>query len=149
MRTLLISCKLILLFIAYSHSENIEFRKDTLVINTGIELIAFDIELAISPEERGKGLMFRNKLAMNQGMLFIYPYNQHVTMWMKNTLIPLDMIFINENGSIEDIVYMTTPNSLSHITIKNRVKAVLEINGGLSKYLKINKGDKIIYSTFN
>ena len=86
---------------------------------------------------------------MNQGMLFIYPYNQHVTMWMKNTLIPLDMIFINENGSIEDIVYMTTPNSLSHITIKKRVKAVLEINGGLSKYLKINKGDKIIYSTFN
>ena len=69
-------------------------------------------------------------------------------MWMKNTQIPLDMIFINTNGDIEDIIRMTIPNSLIHLTTKNKVKAVLEINGGLSKYLKINKGDKVIYPIF-
>ena len=81
-------------------------------------------------------------------MLFVYPFNQQVTMLMKNTQIPLDMIFINTNGDIEDIIRMTIPNSLTHLTTKNKVKAVLEINGGLSKYLKINKGDKVIHPIF-
>ena len=92
--------------------------------------------------------MYRENLPLDQGMLFIYPFNQQITMWMKNTQIPLDMIFINTNGDIEDIIRMTIPNSLIHLTTKNKVKAVLEINGGLSKYLKINKGDKVIYPIF-
>ena len=92
--------------------------------------------------------MYRDNLPLDQGMLFIYPFNQQVTMWMKNTQIPLDMIFINTNGDIEDIIRMTIPNSLTRLTTKNKVKAVLEINGGLSKYLKINKGDKVIYPIF-
>ena len=110
--------------------------------------ISFKIELAISSEERSKGLMHRDKLQLDDCMLFIYPNNQHVTMWMKNTLIPLDMIFIRQNGEIEKIVRMTTPNSLKYISSNNLVKAVLEINGGLSNYLKINKGDKIDYHIF-
>ena len=92
--------------------------------------------------------MYRDNLPLDQGMLFVYPFNQQVTMWMKNTQIPLDMIFINTNGDIEDIIRMTIPNSLTRLTTKNKVKAVLEINGGLSKYLKINKGDKVIYPIF-
>jgi len=148
MRTILLSFKLILLFIGYSFSENIEFRKDVLTIDNNLEPITFNIELAITPQERSKGLMYRENLPLDQGMLFIYPFNQQITMWMKNTQIPLDMIFINTNGDIEDIIRMTIPNSLIHLTTKNKVKAVLEINGGLSKYLKINKGDKVIYPIF-
>ena len=148
MRTILLSFKLILLFISYSFSDNIEFRKDVLTIDNNLKQITFNIELAVTPQERTKGLMYRENLPLDQGMLFIYPFNQQVTMWMKNTQIPLDMIFINTNGDIEDIIRMTIPNSLTHLTTKNKVKAVLEINGGLSKYLKINKGDKVIYPIF-
>ena len=148
MRTILLSFKLILLFISYSFSDNIEFRKDVLTIDNNLKQITFNIELAVTPQERSKGLMYRDNLPLDQGMLFVYPFNQQVTMWMKNTQIPLDMIFINTNGDIEDIIRMTVPNSLTHLTTKNKVKAVLEINGGLSKYLKINKGDKVIYPIF-
>ena len=63
--------------------------------------------------------MHRDKLPLDHGMLFIYPNNQHVTMWMKNTLIPLDMIFIRQNGEIEQIVRKTTPNSLKYISSNN------------------------------
>ena len=148
MRTILLSFKLILLFIGYSFSENIEFRKDVLTIDNNLKPITFNIELAVTPQERNQGLMYRDNLPLDQGMLFVYPFNQQVTMWMKNTQIPLDTIFINTNGDIEDIIRMTIPNSLTHLTTKNKVKAVLEINGGLSKYLKINKGDKVIYPIF-
>ena len=144
----LIIINLIFFIVSNACSENIEFKKDVLNIISGERKISFKIELAISSEERGKGLMHRDKLPLDHGMLFIYPDNQYVTMWMKNTLIPLDMIFIKQNGEIEQIVSMTTPNSLKYISSKNLVRAVLEINGGLSKYLKINKGDKIDYHIF-
>lgn len=144
----LIIINLIFFIVSSACSENIEFKKDVLNIISGERKISFKIELAISSEERSKGLMHRDKLPLDHGMLFIYPNNQHVTMWMKNTLIPLDMIFIRQNGEIEKIVRMTTPNSLKYISSNNLVKAVLEINGGLSNYLKINKGDKIDYHIF-
>lgn len=144
----LIIINLIFFIVSNACSENIEFKKDVLNIISGERKISFKIELAISSEERSKGLMHRDKLPLDHGMLFIYPNNQHVTMWMKNTLIPLDMIFIRQNGEIEKIVRMTTPNSLKYISSNNLVKAVLEINGGLSNYLKINKGDKIDYHIF-
>ena len=78
MRTILLSFKLILLFIGYSFSEYIEFRKDVLTIDNNLEPITFNIELAITPQERSKGLMYRENLPLDQGMLFIYPFNQFV-----------------------------------------------------------------------
>ena len=144
----LIIINLIFFIVSSACSENIKFKKDVLNIISGERKISFKIELAISSEEMSKGLMHRDKLPLDHGMLFIYPDNQYVTMWMKNTLIPLDMIFFKQNGEIEQIVRMTTPNSLKYISSNNLVKAVLEINGGLSNYLKINKGDKIDYHIF-
>jgi len=141
-------CFGIITLINFSHSEDIEFKKDILTVVAENKNIKFVIELAISPAERSLGLMYRKKLLLDHGMLFIYPNSQKVTMWMKNTLIPLDMIFINANGTIEDIISMTSPKSLTLLTTKNKVKAVLEINGGLCKYLNINKGDKIKHSIF-
>jgi uncharacterized membrane protein (UPF0127 family) len=69
-------------------------------------------------------------------------------MWMKNTLIPLDMIFIKDNGEIEKIIKMTTPKDLTVIGPEVKLKAVLEINGGITSYLNIKKGDYIIYKSF-
>jgi uncharacterized membrane protein (UPF0127 family) len=80
-------------------------------------------------------------------MLFIYPKNQVIKMWMKNTLIPLDMIFIKDNGEIEKIFKMTTPKDLTVLGPEIKLKAVLEINGGLTTYLDIKKGDYILHES--
>ena len=80
-------------------------------------------------------------------MLFIYPKNQVIKMWMKNTLIPLDMIFIKDNGEIEKIFKMTIPKDLTVLGPEIKLKAVLEINGGLTTYLDIKKGDYILHES--
>ena len=74
---------------------------------------------------------------------------QYVKMWMKNTFIPLDMIFVNNYGEIIEIYKMTTPKNLTPIGPDLKLKAVLEINGGLTTYLNINKGDLIIHPSLN
>jgi uncharacterized membrane protein (UPF0127 family) len=91
--------------------------------------------------------MHRNSISQNAGMLFIYPKNQVIKMWMKNTLIPLDMIFIKDNGEIEKIFKMTTPKDLTVLGPEIKLKAVLEVNGGLTTYLDIKKGDYILHES--
>ena len=130
-------------------ADNIQFKKDVLLIKTKTSKYTFNIELAISPQERSKGLMNRSNIRQNEGMLFIYPKNQIIKMWMKNTLIPLDMIFINNSGKIIDIFKMTIPKDLTPIGPEVKLKGVLEINGGLTSYLNINKGDFIIHPSLN
>ena len=93
--------------------------------------------------------MHRTSIKQNEGMLFIYPKNQVIKMWMKNTLIPLDMLFIKGNGEIEKIFRMTTPKDLTPLGPDVKLKAVLEIQGGLTTYLKIKKGDYIIHKSLN
>ena len=88
--------------------------------------------------------MNRKNLEQNHGMVFIYPKPQFVKMWMKNTYIPLDMIFIKENGEIDTIIKMTRPLELKPLGPNTLIKAVLEINGGLTTYLNIKKGDMVI-----
>jgi len=93
--------------------------------------------------------MNRSDIKQNEGMLFIYPKNQIIKMWMKNTLIPLDMIFIKENGEIEKIIKMTTPKDLTVLGPEVKLKAVLEINGGITSYLNIKEGDFVMYKSFS
>jgi uncharacterized protein len=142
---------LILIFLPLTNSYSNEgtLKNNNLIIKTINSEYTFTIELAISADERSKGLMFRNNLKQNEGMLFIYPKNQIIKMWMKNTLIPLDMIFIDENGEIEEIYKMTTPNDLTPLGPEVNLRGVLEINGGLTTYLNIKKGDLIIHSSLN
>ena len=128
-------------------ADNIQFKKDVLLIKTKTSKYTFNIELAISPQERSKGLMNRSNIRQNEGMLFIYPKNQIIKMWMKNTLIPLDMIFIKDNGEIEKIFKMTIPKDLTVLGPEIKLKAVLEINGGLTTYLDIKKGDYILHES--
>jgi len=143
----------ILLFISISFSntnaDKLKFKSSNLTIQTKNSEYIFNVEIAKTAEERSIGLMFREKLGQKEGMLFLYPKNQVIKMWMKNTFIPLDMIFVNNYGEIIEIYKMTTPKNLTPIGPDLKLKAVLEINGGLTTYLNINKGDLIIHPSLN
>ncbi|MFZ5789190.1 MAG: DUF192 domain-containing protein [Pseudomonadota bacterium] len=103
----------------------------------------FSVEIARTTEERARGLMFRDRLAPDGGMLFVYRADQPVSMWMKNTLIPLDMLFIARDGTIRSIAERTVPLSETIIPSQGVVAAVLEINGGTAERLGIRPGDRV------
>lgn len=112
-----------------------------LKIITRDQVISIDVEVAATEKEKAKGLMFRTFLAKNAGMLFLDAEENWWAMWMKNTLIPLDMIFFDKTGKITYIAENTTPHSLT--TIKQRAKGVLEVNAFFSRENKIAVGDRI------
>lgn len=134
---------------ANADTNKITFQNSSLTIQTKDSEYIFNIEIAITEKERSRGLMYRKELKQTEGMLFLYPEKQIIKMWMKNTLIPLDMIFINNNGKIIDIFKMTIPKDLTPIGPNVKLKGVLEINGGLTSYLNINKGDFIIHPSLS
>jgi uncharacterized membrane protein (UPF0127 family) len=103
----------------------------------------FTVEVARSPQEQAQGLMHRQSLAPDRGMIFPYDPPQPVGFWMKNTLIPLDMIFIRPDGTIAGIAANTVPLSLDMVPSVEPVAAVLEIAGGRSAELGIKAGDKV------
>ncbi len=109
----------------------------------------FAIELADTFDERAKGLMFRTKMARYSGMLFVYPEPSSVTFWMKNTLIPLDMIFLDKTGLVTRVHEKASPQSLATIPGGDNVLAVLEINGGLSRRLGIVVGAQMRHAAFD
>ncbi|MCF6216810.1 MAG: DUF192 domain-containing protein [Emcibacter sp.] len=108
----------------------------------------FDVEIAQSFEQRARGLMFRRKMPEKNGMLFLFENNQMVTMWMENTYIPLDIIFLNAKGIIMHIVKSTVPESRDYINSTVPVISVLEVNGGVTDNLNIQVGDKIDHPFF-
>lgn len=123
-------------------------REELLIETTEGERHTFQVELARTASERAQGLMYRRSLDENAGMLFIYPRAQHISMWMKNTFIPLDMIFIDESGNIIRIAERTVPQSTQSIPSGGRARAVLEINAGMSDRLGISEGDRVNHSAF-
>jgi len=105
----------------------------------------FTVEVAETPEQQAQGLMFRQSLAANQGMIFPRDPPGDASFWMKNTLIPLDLVFIRPDGSIVRIAENAVPMSLDPIPSLEPVGAVLEINGGRSAELGIKPGDKVTW----
>lgn len=108
--------------------------------------ITFNVEVAKTIEERKSGLMYRKKLLNNEGMLFIFPREKIIQLWMKNTYIPLDVIFISENKVIVDI--KKNMEKLSETIVKSKVKSryALEFNAGLINKLDIKIGDKVLFN---
>ena len=106
-------------------------------------MISFAVELASSEAERAKGLMNRKDLAADSGMIFDFKDDSVVVMWMKNTLISLDMLFITAEGRISGIARNTVPLSLERIAAPGLVRYVLEIKGGTAERLKIRPGDRV------
>ena len=117
--------------------------RQELVINTATGPKSFQVELADEPRERTTGLMYRREMPKEVGMLFDFGEEQPVSMWMANTYIPLDMLFIKADGKVESIGERTTPLSHRSVASKAPVRYVLEINGGLSDELGIKPGDTV------
>lgn len=101
------------------------------------------VELARSDEERARGLMYRRKLGVDDGMLFIFPNETVQAFWMKNTYIPLDMIFIKADGTIAGVVENATPETETPRTIGKPSRYVLEVNGGWAKRNGVKTGDRV------
>jgi uncharacterized membrane protein (UPF0127 family) len=114
---------------------------EPLVIHAGGSAYKFEVEIAATPEDRERGLMFRKALSANAGMLFVYPNEQPVAFWMKNTLIALDMLFLKADGSIAHIAHNAVPLDETPIESGAAVMAVLEVKGGTADALGIKEGD--------
>ena len=121
---------------------------DPLAIVSGEHRHEFEVEVVASPEDRARGLMYRKELGAKRGMLFDFGREQPVSMWMRNTLIPLDMLFIGEDGEIRTIAAGTTPLSLETISSEVPVLAVLELNAGTTRLLGIRPGDQVVHPIF-
>jgi uncharacterized membrane protein (UPF0127 family) len=125
------------------------FPKDSLAIKrAGGGLAFFTVEVAATPVETSYGLMFRRSLPEDSGMLFLFQPDQIISMWMKNTYIPLDMLFVRRDGVIVKIVTHTEPFSLTTINSDELVKGVIEIGGGVAAKKGINTGDIVLYPAF-
>ena len=122
------------------------FSNDKIEVSIYNKNITFNVEVAKTIEERRTGLMYRKKLLNNEGMLFIFPREKIIELWMKNTYIPLDVIFISENKVIVDI--KKNMEKLSKTIVKSKVKSryALEFNAGLINKLDIEIGDKVLFN---
>jgi len=130
---------------SFARAQGMEkFKTSKLSIISGGKRHDFTVELAITDRQQQQGLMFRRTLAPDAGMLFDYVTPTRITMWMKNTLIPLDMIFIGADGKIVDIAERAVPQSETIIPSKVPARAVLELNGGTAQRLGIKVGDTVV-----
>ena len=118
-----------------------------IVTKTGVHV--FSVEMATTEEEKTTGLMYRKELADGKGMLFDFSPEQEVSMWMKNTYIPLDMIFIRADGRILRIAENTEPLSTRIIPSKGLAKGVLEVIAGTAQKYGIAPGDRVAHPLFN
>src|SRR5437899_4225465 len=109
----------------------------------------FAVEMASTPAEQAKGLMFRRELPEGQGMLFDFHHEQPTSFWMKNTYIPLDTIFIRGDGRILRIAENTVPLSEALVPSGGPVRAVLEVNAGMARKLGIAPGDRVAHPIFS
>lgn len=121
------------------------FDKDVLVIAARDACHLFDIYLALSREQQVRGLMRVRDLPASSGMLFVYPAEDYHSMWMKNTFLPLDILFAKRDGRVSSIAKNTEPQSLKSITSIEPVMFVLELNAGTSDRLAIEPGSQLIW----
>lgn len=119
-----------------------------LMIQTAQGPRKFRVELAANDEQRGRGMMFRTQMAPDAGMLFDFKSEQRVSFWMRNTLIPLDMLFIRGDGVIHHIHQRAIPRDETGIDSGGAVQAVLELNGGTAARLGIKVGDRVDHAIF-
>lgn len=108
----------------------------------------FNVEFALTGAQQTAGLMNRTSMPLDAGMLFVFGSEDERVFWMKNTLIPLDMLFISHDGTIRHIHHNAKPLDMTHITSEKPAMAVLELNGGVTGTLGIKEGDKVIHKIF-
>jgi uncharacterized protein len=124
------------------------FPTASLTIQTAAGPDKFRVEVATTPAQLEQGLMYRRHLDPDAGMIFIFPQPEPTAFWMKNTLIPLDMLFVDADSRIVNIHERAVPMSLEPIDSAGPVGAVIEFNGGTAKRLGIRRGDRVIFPAF-
>jgi len=123
-------------------------RQDRLQIVTASGTHTFTVEIAETPAQKERGLMFRRTLADDAGMLFPYTPPQEIAMWMRNTYISLDMVFIRADGTVHRIEKGTQPFSERVIASGGDVLAVLEIRAGIADRIGLKPGDRVVHPLF-
>jgi len=144
-------CILDIIFISgMSHAaeDKMEFGHSELSILSAGHRHKLDVEVATTFEQHARGLMFRKEMADRHGMLFLFHDSLMITMWMKNTYIPLDIVFIDRRGVIVHIARNAVPLSLEYISSVKPVIYVLELNGGITDRLGIKVGDRVLSPSF-
>ncbi|MBX6329652.1 MAG: DUF192 domain-containing protein [Pseudolabrys sp.] len=137
---------LLTVFVALAPARADELRTLEIATRTGVHVFA--VEIADTEPERERGLMYRRSLPDGQGMLFDFHREQEVGFWMKNTYIPLDMIFIRGDGTILRIAENTEPLSTRLIPSGGPVRAVLEVKAGTARKFDIRAGDRVAFPIF-
>jgi len=125
-----------------------QFPTAPLTIESATGRHDFSVEVATTPGQMEQGLMFRRSLAPEAGMVFDFKTPSMATMWMKNTLIPLDMLFVDAQGRIVNIHERAVPQSLDTISAAAPVRGVVELNGGTAARLGIRPGDRVLFPIF-
>ena len=122
--------------------------EDTVWIRGDFGEARFAVELADDPRERAVGLMNRPSMPLAAGMLFIYPAPQRLSFWMRNTLIELDMLFVDQDGVVRNIHHRAQPLDETPIEGGQGLTHVLEINGGLARQLGLEVGNQMRHPSF-
>ena len=148
MKKTLSALLLVLLSIGAAANEELDarFDKDVLIVVASRHACyRFDIYLALTNPQRARGLMFVRDLPVTTGMLFVYKRDQIVSMYMKNTFIPLDMAFVRADGTVSTVVRGTEPLSLRSIVSVEPVRYVLELNSGTTRRLHIDENSYLVW----
>lgn len=143
----LLPCLLVLFGTAVANDElDSAFERDVLVISASAHACyRFDIYLALDDAQKSRGLMHVRKLPETTGMLFVYDGRYRQSMWMKNTFIPLDIVFARDDGRVSSIARNTEPQSLLSIASIEPVKYVLELNAGTTAKLSIDENSRLLW----
>ena len=138
-------CFILLFFVAAGCLAQTQFKSGSLTINTKFENLSYRVEVADTRRLKSIGLMYRSSLPAGQGMLLLNEKPQRLNVWMKNTFIPLDIIYIDTDGRIVKIVENAQPESTAVMPSEGKVKAVLELNAGQVQMRDIAVGDRVTY----
>jgi uncharacterized protein len=147
-RAAMLCCAGLALLVVALAPAGAKMRRETLTLKTAAAEHVIDIEIAETMEEKSLGLMFRTNIPENTGMLFPYGAPQDITMWMKNTYVSLDMVFIRADGIVHRIAARTEPLSESVISSEGDVSAVLELGAGAAERLGLKAGDLVRHKIF-
>ncbi len=124
-------------------------RSEVKITTVGGGSYHFNIEVAETPDQLHQGLMFRDTMADDAGMLFLLGVNEVASFWMRNTFLPLDMLFIAHDGRITNIHRNAAPGSTAIISSTEPVVSVLEVNAGITARLGIHAGDRVVHPSFH
>lgn len=130
--------------VAFGSLDDAFFKREIAIETKSGKKHDFDVYVAATREQQTRGLMFVGSMPNDAGMLFIYSRSDYLSMWMKNTYIPLDIVFAKRDGTVTKVISDTTPHSLKSLSSDQRVSYVLELNAGIAERLGIGPGSRLI-----